>query len=283
MQSSPEYDSSNLDLDIIVRELFQPEEWWKNPDLLYESLAHYGTIRGFSPRVSTSYGTITCNREGEKDYARTYSGGGLKTGCPFLFNLKTMHNPMIYPKNYNPDQTGKSKPRRRADYSRETKIISGAPGKKSKPTCYDHGGGCRPSKQNLITSKERSGKYIKAISSSKIFTLCSMAENGKLKPSTIKSVLRPISIWPVNKDITGKKDVFYLWVKVMKLLPVLRANPEYDQFKEAVNDSELLTGIDNELDIDDMIRPINWQSRLGLIYYKKEEMILDPLLRLYNI
>ena len=75
-----------------------------------------------------------------------------------------------------------------------------------------------------------------------------MAENGELKASTIKMMLRPI--WPVHKDITDR-DEFNIRAKVMKLIPVLRANSEYEQFKEAANDSELLTGIDNELDIDD--------------------------------
>ena len=54
----------------------------------------------------------------------------------------------------------------------------------------------------------------------------------------------------MNKDITTN-DVFYIRDKVKKLMPTLRANPEYDAFKEAANDSELLAGIDNEMDIDD--------------------------------
>ena len=96
MQLSSEYDS-NLDLDIIVRELFQSEEWWKSRDLLSESLTHFGTIRGFTPSIRK--GIIICNRSGDKNYARTYRGGGLQTGCPFLFNLKTMHNPWCIRKN----------------------------------------------------------------------------------------------------------------------------------------------------------------------------------------
>ena len=50
MQSSPEYDK-NLDLDIIVAELFQPDEWWKTRNLLFESLVHFGSIRGFTPTI----------------------------------------------------------------------------------------------------------------------------------------------------------------------------------------------------------------------------------------
>ena len=75
-----------------------------------------------------------------------------------------------------------------------------------------------------------------------------MAETGRLTSSTIKRVIRPV--WPKKKDITPE-NVFYIKVKVMKMLPALRANPEYDSFKEVVNDSVLLDGIDDELDLDD--------------------------------
>ena len=83
-------------------------------------------------------------------------------------------------------------------------------------------------KQNLIMLKERSGKYINAIRSSNIFSLYNMTENGKLKAGTIKMMLR--TIWPVHKYITGR-DVLYIRAKVMMLMPVLRANPQYEQFK----------------------------------------------------
>ena len=117
MQLCPKYDT-NLDLDIIVREPFQQDEWWKTRNLLFQSLAHFGTICGFAPTIRK--GIINCNRAGDKNYARTYSGGTLQSACSFLFNLKIMHkhNPMAYPKGYNSDKPGKSKPRRRTDYLR---------------------------------------------------------------------------------------------------------------------------------------------------------------------
>ena len=76
-------------------------------------------------------------------------------------------------------------------------------------------------------------------------------------------MIRPI--WPVHKDFDGR-DVFYIRAKIMKLMPVLRANPEYEQFKELVNDSMLLTGIDNKLDIDDdMAHQLAKQTWLDLL------------------
>jgi hypothetical protein len=37
----------------------------------------------------------------------------------------------------------------------------------------------------------------------------------------------------------------------MNLLPVLRFNPSYENFKEAANDKDFLGGIDDEIDIED--------------------------------
>ena len=59
MQSSAEYDL-NLDLDIIIRELFQLDQWWKTRDLLSDSLEHFGTlIRVFSPTIKRALSFAT--------------------------------------------------------------------------------------------------------------------------------------------------------------------------------------------------------------------------------
>ena len=69
-----------------------------------------------------------------------------------------------------------------------------------------------------------------------------MADNGRLTAASIKRIIRPI--WPKKKDISAT-DVFYIRLKVKKLLPTLRDKPDYDDFNEQVNDSVLLNGIDD--------------------------------------
>ena len=81
-----------------------------------------------------------------------------------------------------------------------------------------------------------------------LFTLCNMAEQRRLTNSTIKSVMS--SIWPRKKAIS-RQDIFYIRTKVKEMTPILRANPEYESFKEHANDSALLDGLDDELDIGD--------------------------------
>ena len=73
--SSLEYDAS-LDRDLIVKELFRPDEWWQSRDLLLHSLNLVGGAFGFFPAIDKN--EIKCNREGSKEYKRSYAGGGLK-------------------------------------------------------------------------------------------------------------------------------------------------------------------------------------------------------------
>ena len=80
-----------------------------------------------------------------------------------------------------------------------------------------------------------------------MFTLCNMDNNGRLTAASNKRIIRPI--WSKKKDISSP-DVFYIRLKVKKLLPTLRDNPNYNDFKERVNDSVLLNGIDDEIGLD---------------------------------
>ena len=75
-----------------------------------------------------------------------------------------------------------------------------------------------------------------------------MAEGGKLSSGEIKRVLTPI--WP-KKKIISKHDVWYVKKKVTKLLPILRDNQDYEDFRLHANDSILLGGIDDEDNLDD--------------------------------
>ncbi len=97
-------------------------------------------------------------------------------------------------------------------------------------------------------ANERSGGYQCEPNSLTMYHLCRMAEGKRLNANSIKSILKPI--WPRKKDIKPQ-DVYYIKKKVMNLLPVLRLNPSYQNFKEVANDKDFLGGIDDEIDIDD--------------------------------
>ena len=47
-RSFQEYDVS-LDLDLIAKELFQPDEWWQSRELLRHFLSQFGAIYDFHP------------------------------------------------------------------------------------------------------------------------------------------------------------------------------------------------------------------------------------------
>ena len=85
---------------------------------------------------------------------------------------------------------------------------------------------------------------------SAILTLCNYMDNlDRLDSHLITIVMKPIL--PRAKALT-KHDIINIPVKVMRLLPVYRStNRDYEQFKEVVNASDLLDGIENEVDIDD--------------------------------
>ena len=91
-----------------------------------------------------------------------------------------------------------------------------------------------------------------------MFTLCNMGDNGRLTAASIKRIIQPI--WPKKKDISAT-DVFYIRLKVNTFLPNLREKPDYDDFKERFNDSVLLNGIDDEVDLDDdMAHELSYDS-----------------------
>ena len=96
--------------------------------------------------------------------------------------------------------------------------------------------------------KNCSGTYMKKIGLQSIYCLCFLAENKRLSSSIIREELS--LIWPRSKPI-NKNDVFYVRVKVNRLLPTFLADQDYEVFKQNVTDFVLLEDIDNAVDIQD--------------------------------
>ena len=102
---------------------------------------------------------------------------------------------------------------------------------------------CKPSTQQQLMSRSRSGKYVQGISDNALFVLCNMFKsNGRLKSNCIKSILTPI--WPTNKNIS-KSDVFNIRKKIISILPNLEKYNTFELFQKNVNTSTLLEGIDD--------------------------------------
>ena len=82
------------------------------------------------------------------------------------------------------------------------------------------------------------------------FSFCNFLEKGiKLSHSLIKSVIQPI--WPTQKSIFGQ-DTFNIHVKIKRLLSTFfNSKTDYDIFKSVVNQSELLSGIDDKIILSD--------------------------------
>ena len=115
-------------------------------------------------------------------------------------------------------------------------------------SCWKHGGNCVPGIQNLVEVSSRAGAYATAVSSKHVFALCRQAAKKRLTAAQIKGALH--DLMPKNSKVT-KQQVYHMRVKVMRLLPTLRANPDYENFRLYVNDNEIVHGIDDELDVDD--------------------------------
>ena len=90
--SSPIYESG-IDLDLLCKCIFRPDEWWVNRNLLCDALKSFGRVQGFKPSIK--YHTIRCNRYGDKEYKRNYRGAGLHVACLFCLNIKAMYNPIM--------------------------------------------------------------------------------------------------------------------------------------------------------------------------------------------
>ena len=238
LPSSAMYDDG-IDIDVLCKCIFRPDEWWSNRQLLVDALTSFGKVKGFKPTIK--HNAIRCNRYGEKEYIRNYRGAGLQVACNFSLNVKTMYNSTVA--NTKTNKT-KSKP----NYSQPCKIVLNQGTKRSTNSCWDHGGLCEPSSMNLINARQRSGDYIGTIGSSAIFTLCKMAKQKTLTNGSIRSIIQPML---PSQKLMDRKEFFYLRSKIEKALPHYEAHPEYEAFSELMDDKDILDGLDNEFEIGD--------------------------------
>jgi hypothetical protein len=99
----------------------------------------------------------------------------------------------------------------------------------------------------MVAVSACSGLYQKAVPTKHMFTLCRQGMNKKLSSKTIKGILWDIMTANV---IIAKHMIYHIQVRVMKLLPVIQDNPEYESFSLYVDDDKIFYGLDNEVQVD---------------------------------
>ena len=62
------------------------DEWWNTRDDLVIALKLFGDLKGFYPTLKN--GAIRCNRFGDKEYIRNFTGGGFNVNAHFSSTLK---------------------------------------------------------------------------------------------------------------------------------------------------------------------------------------------------
>ncbi len=85
-----------IDLNLLVRNTFPPNEWWANRALLLDAVKHVSKLLGF--HAILKHNNIQCNCYGKQEYARSYESGPLCCKCTFNFNIKAFYNPKSEPK-----------------------------------------------------------------------------------------------------------------------------------------------------------------------------------------
>ena len=82
-----------------------------------------------------------------------------------------------------------------------------------------------------------------------MYTLCNQKLSGsKLSRTVIEDAVRPV--WPAKNPIT-KQNIFYIRMRVAKLLALCRSARDFEDFRAQANITELQGGIDNEFELDD--------------------------------
>ena len=136
----------------------------------------------------------------------------------------------------------------REDWKRETMIAHHVSKNPEQRSCWSHGGKCTPGIQNLVQVASRAGIYAKNVSSRIIFSLCCQASIKRLTVAQIKGAL--FDLLPKNTTVT-RQHVFNMRLKVMRLLPIIKQNSDYENFRLYVNDTNLVHGLDDDIEMDD--------------------------------
>ena len=160
--------------------MFPVGEYWSSRTILKHAIDGIGNCSGFTTALDRTF--IKCNRFGKGSSSREYVNGPLQAEFGWHVKMKALHTER-YEKN------GKYLYRR--DWSCPIQLTE---------VCTDHCGQCKPSRDNLVATRSRSGVYVKQLPKSQMYHLCHMYEScGRLSGDIIRETLK--DVWPRRKPI----------------------------------------------------------------------------------
>jgi len=237
---SPLHNASICNFHSIGNHLFKPNEKWINRDLLKTVCDLIAKYEGWDAALVKT--KIICNRSGEErvrsinGVARSTQAGPLKKKCGWDVTISS-----LVKEAYVPEGSKTKKLRYKDQWEMPVVVVSSS-------SC--HTNGCVPCRANRLSVTQSSGNYVRKLPTRAIFTLCNYADQGiKLTHQLIKAVISPL--WPKHKHISGK-DTFSVRVKVLRAKQHFTStDKDYEAFQEIVNDSDLLSGIDDQTALED--------------------------------
>ena len=216
------YDKDNTDLitacsfeninvsDLDPHEIFQEGSTWTDRKLLYETVKTYAALSGWKPTLeSKTCIKCSCFTKYQRKNRSTceYTNGSLSKDCKWQIRIKSSRN--IHRKIKSGSSEGK--------FKSQPVVEDGVPVIISTSNCK-HTGNCKPSTQQQIIQRARSGEYIKCISDVALFTLCTIyKEKMSLKSYYVKTILQ--SQFPTNHNVT-KFHVFNMKKRIKMMMPL---------------------------------------------------------------
>ena len=191
---------TDLDLSSTTAdEIFPINSKWQDRNLLYSTVQAYAAVTGWKPTLSHRH-TIKCscyNRPIRRSNQRKFAAGSLQKGCEWQIKIKSTLNENI--KLTKGENAGK--------FNSIPVVRDGVPIIISK-TLFNHTGSCDPSRLQQVLQRSRSGAYLRGISDTAFYTLCSLyKDNGNVSSSVIRQILK--SQFPANKNVS-KTHIWWL-------------------------------------------------------------------------
>lgn len=225
----------NVDIKSLSPEkIFPLGSKWKDRSLLHSTVHSYAALTGWKPAVSHTH-TIKCscyNRRLRGSKERKFKTGSLSKGCKWQITIKSTINKSISVK----------KGKNAGKFASVPVVDDGVPVIISK-CILEHTGTCNPSTLQQIMQRSRCGAYIKSISDTAFFTICSMYKaNGNVSNTVIREILK--SQFPANVNVTNR-HVWSMKQRVKLILPKIKHCDNFHDFQHTLKSTKLPSGIDN--------------------------------------
>ena len=237
-------------------EVFQLESRWADRTVLYDAIKAYAALTGWKPTLE-SKSSIKCScysRTKRKNRStREYASGALAKDCKWQIRIKSTKN--TYRQVLSGATAGK--------YKSVPIFNDGIPVIISSANCV-HTGNCKPSTQQQIIQRARSGEYIKCISDVALFTLCTIyKQKMTIKSNYVKSILQ--SQFPSNHNVT-KFHVFNMKKRIKMMMPMLENVSNFQDFQTVFKTTKIIKGLDDAPLTDDNIAELGrdtWDELLN--------------------